>query len=47
MLTVTAAIAILVYEWIGLEVLRHAWINVDVIWIAALIGAGGWLLVGM
>jgi hypothetical protein len=47
MLTVTAAIAILVYEWIGLEVLRHAWINVDVIWIAALIGAGGWLLVGL
>ena len=45
MLTVTAAIAILVYEWIGLEVLRHAWINVDVIWIAALIdrrlAAGG------
>jgi hypothetical protein len=46
MLTITAAIAILVYEWIGLEVLRHAWINVDVIWIAALIAAGGWLLLG-
>jgi hypothetical protein len=46
MLTVTAAIAILVYEWLGLEILRHAWINVDVIWIAALIGAGGWLLLG-
>jgi len=46
MLTVTAAIAILVYEWIGLEILRHAWINVDVIWTAALIGTGAWLLLG-
>jgi hypothetical protein len=46
MLTVTAAIATLVYEWIGLEVLKHAWINVDVIWTAALIGTGAWLLLG-
>jgi hypothetical protein len=46
MLTVTAAIALVVYEGIGVEVLRHAWINLDVLWIAALIAAGGWLLLG-
>jgi hypothetical protein len=40
MLTVTAAIAIAVYEWIGLEILRRAWINLDLVWVAALIGAG-------
>jgi hypothetical protein len=47
MLTITAAIAILVYEWVGLEILRHAWINVDVIWTVALIGTGVWLLLGL
>jgi hypothetical protein len=46
MLTVTAAVATVVYEWIGLEILRRAWINVDLVWIAALIGAGTWLLLG-
>jgi hypothetical protein len=46
MLTITAAVAIAVYEWIGLEILRHAWINVDLVWTAALIGTGAWLLLG-
>jgi hypothetical protein len=46
MLTITAAVAIVVYEWIGLEILRRAWINVDLVWIAALVGAGAWLLLG-
>ena len=44
MLAVTAAIAVAVYEWAGLEVLRRAWINVDAIWTLALIAAGGLLL---
>jgi hypothetical protein len=31
MLTVNTAVAVCVYEWIGLEILRHAWLNVDLI----------------
>ncbi|TWS94683.1 hypothetical protein [Reyranella sp. CPCC 100927] len=46
MLSVTTAIAIAVYEWIGLAILRSAWINVDLIWTAALMAAGAWLLLG-
>ncbi len=44
MLTVTAVIAIAVYEWVGLSVLRSAWINLDLVWTVALIAAGAWLL---
>jgi hypothetical protein len=44
MLAVTGAIAITVYEWIGLAILRHAWINLDLIWTVALVAAGVWLL---
>jgi hypothetical protein len=44
MLIVTAAMAIAVYEWVGLELLRGAWINVDLVWTWALVAAGGWLL---
>ena len=33
-------IAILVYEWLGLRILRSAWINLDTIWAGALIAAG-------
>ena len=46
MLTVTAAIAVVVYEWIGVEMLRRTWINVDLVWMWALLGAGAWLLLG-
>src|ERR1700686_2326412 len=46
MLTVTTAVAVAVYEWIGLEILRHAWLNVDLIWTLALLVAGGLLLLG-
>jgi hypothetical protein len=41
---VTATIAIAVYEWIGLEILRRAWINLDAIWALALVTAGLCLL---
>ena len=44
MLTVMTLVAIAVYEWVGLEILRRAWINVDLVWTLALAGAGGLLL---
>lgn len=43
MLAVTAAVAGAVYEWVGLAILRHAWVNVDALWIAALVICGAWL----
>jgi hypothetical protein len=46
MLTVSTAVAVAVYEWIGLEILRHAWLNVDLIWTLALLLAGALLLLG-
>ena len=44
MLAVTAAIAGIVYEWAGVEILRHAWLNVDLIWTVALLAMGASLL---
>ena len=46
MLTVTTAVAVAVYEWVGLEILRRAWLNVDLLWTLALLFAGGLLLLG-
>jgi hypothetical protein len=40
MLAVMGTIAIVVYEKVGLAILRTAWINLDLIWASALIGAG-------
>lgn len=40
MFLVMATIAILVYERIGLSILRKAWFNLDLLWAIALIGAG-------
>ncbi len=40
MIAVTGAIAIVVYEWVGLAILRSAWINLDAIWSGALVAAG-------
>ncbi len=45
MLIVTAAVALLVYEWIGVAVLRRGWINFDLLWMAALIAAGAVLMI--
>ncbi|WP_353642953.1 hypothetical protein [Mesorhizobium sp. WSM2239] len=45
MLAVTLAIAVCVYEWLGLSFLRRGWINLDLIWIAALAIAGIILIV--
>jgi len=40
MLLVMGAVAIFVYERVGLEILRRAWINTDYLWAAAFILAG-------
>jgi hypothetical protein len=45
MLIVTAAIASAVYEWIGVGFLRRGWINLDLLWTAALGAAGAMLIV--
>ena len=44
MLVTTGIVALSVYQWIGLDFLRRGWINLDLIWTAALIGMGLWLL---
>jgi hypothetical protein len=44
MLITTGAVALVVYEWAGLDFLRRGWINLDFVWTAALIGMGLWLL---
>jgi hypothetical protein len=40
MLVVTGAVAVIVYEWVGLSVLRTAWLNPDLLWTGALAGTG-------
>jgi hypothetical protein len=44
MLAVTGIVAILVYDVVGLGFLRRGWINLDLIWAAALIAMGFLLL---
>jgi hypothetical protein len=39
-LAVTALIAIVVYRWLGVAILRTAWLNFDRMWNAALAGTG-------
>jgi hypothetical protein len=45
MLLVTGAMAVAVYEWVGVEILRRAWINLDLLWSGALIATGVLLFV--
>lgn len=45
MLAVAGAVAVAVYEWVGLAFLRRGWINLDLVWVLVLIGAGVILLV--
>jgi hypothetical protein len=40
MLAVTGLIAVVIYEWVGLAILRTAWLNVDLIWTVALATTG-------
>jgi hypothetical protein len=44
-LVVTAFIAMLVFEKLGVGILRRVWINLDVIWAAALIATGAITLI--
>jgi hypothetical protein len=44
MLVTTGIVALVVYEWVGLDFLRRGWINLDLVWTTALIGIGLWLL---
>jgi len=41
MLTVAGVLALVVYQKLGVEVLRRAWINLDLIWAGALAISGG------
>ncbi len=45
MLVVILAIAVSVYEWLGLSFLRRGWINFDLIWVVALAITGFVLIV--
>jgi hypothetical protein len=40
MLAVMGVVALVVYERVGVGFLRRAWLNVDLLWAIALIGAG-------
>jgi hypothetical protein len=45
MLATTAAVAVAVHDWVGVGVLRRGWVNLDLLWTAALVAVGVWLLV--
>jgi len=45
MLATTGAIAVVVYEWVGLAFLRRGWINLDLLWTLALLATGLMLLI--
>ena len=45
MLAVTGLVALAVYRWVGLEILRSAWINVDLVWTLVLLGTGTVMLI--
>ena len=40
MFLVMAVVAFVIYERVGLAILRRAWLNLDLLWAGALIGAG-------
>jgi hypothetical protein len=44
MLAVAGAIALSVYQWVGVAFLRRGWVNLDWLWIPALLAAGASLL---
>jgi hypothetical protein len=43
-LSTTALIAIVIYEKVGVAILRHAWFNIDLIWMLALMITGVFVL---
>ena len=44
-LLITALVAIVVYENLGVAILRHAWFNIDLLWMLALMITGVFILV--
>jgi hypothetical protein len=40
-----AIVAALVYEWLALDLVRRAWLNLDLLWTFALVATGSWLLI--
>jgi hypothetical protein len=44
MAVTTVVVAALVYEWLGLAVLRRAWLNADLVWRLALLTTGALLV---
>jgi hypothetical protein len=40
MLAVMGILAVMVYRWVGVDILRKAWVNLDLIWTGALLVAG-------
>ncbi|HMR31542.1 MAG TPA: hypothetical protein PKA13_05865 [Geminicoccaceae bacterium] len=40
MLATMLMVALLVYDWLGVAVLRHGWINLDLLWTLALVATG-------
>jgi hypothetical protein len=44
MLATITAVSLIVYEWLGLAFLRSGWVNLDLIWIAALGTCGALLM---
>lgn len=47
MLATTAVIAVIVHECLGVAVLRSAWLNFDLLWVAALAVAGALLIANL
>jgi hypothetical protein len=45
MFAVMAAVALVVYDRLGLMILKRTWFNVDLLWAAALVGAGAITLI--
>src|SRR5262245_42257432 len=43
-LLMTALVAIVVYEKLGVAILRRAWLNIDFVWMLALMGTGVFIL---
>lgn len=44
MIATIAVVAAMIYEWIGLAVLRSTWVNVDMLWVFALATTGAVLV---
>lgn len=40
MVAVAGAVGLLVYKVVGLQILRTAWVNLDLVWAVALVGSG-------